>query len=148
MSHNAGCEIVTSRMFNVPREQVFKAWTDPDHLKQWWGPKGFTNTFSEFDLKPGGYWRFIMSGPDGVDYRNESVFVEIVPPARLVFDHISGHRFRVTALFAGHPGKCALTWSMVFDSPEECEMVRSAIEAANEQNLDRLEAHLETMRRS
>ena len=66
-------EIVTTRVFNAARELVFKAWTDPDHLVHWWGPKGFTNTFQEFDLRPGGIWRFVMHGPDGVDYKNKSV---------------------------------------------------------------------------
>ena len=65
-------EIVTTRVFDAPRELVFKAWTDPDHLAKWWGPKGFTNTFQEFDMRPGGVWRFIMHGPDGVDYKNKS----------------------------------------------------------------------------
>ena len=49
-----------SRVFDAPRERVFRAWTDPEHLKQWWGPKGFTNTFHEFDMRPGGHWRFVM----------------------------------------------------------------------------------------
>jgi len=62
-----------SRVFDAPRERVFRAWTDPEHLKQWWGPKGFTNTFHEFGMRPGGHWRFVMHGPDGVDYKNHSI---------------------------------------------------------------------------
>ena len=92
-------EIVTTRVFDAPRERVFKAWTDPDHLARWWGPQGFTNTFHEFDLRPGGVWRFVMHGPDGADYQNKSVFVEITKPERIVFDHVSGPRFRVTTTF-------------------------------------------------
>src|SRR4051794_12623895 len=88
-------EIVATRVFDAPRELVFKAWTDPEHLAQWWGPTGFTNTFHEFDLRPGGVWRFVMHGPDGVDYKNENVFVEIVKPERIVFDHVSGPKFQV-----------------------------------------------------
>ena len=71
-------EIVTTRVIDAPRERVFKAWTDPEHLAQWWGPKGFTNTFQEFDMRPGGAWRFVMPGPDGVDYKN--VFVNPFGP--------------------------------------------------------------------
>lgn len=56
-------EIVSSRIFTSPRELVFKAWSDPDHLKNWWGPAGFTNTFEAFDFRPGGRWRFVMHGP-------------------------------------------------------------------------------------
>jgi len=66
---------------------VFKAWTDPDHPAHRWGPKGFTNTFHEFDLRPGGIWRFLMHGPDGVDFKNKSVFVEVVKPEAKMARH-------------------------------------------------------------
>ena len=65
-------EIVTTRLLDWPRERVFRAWTDPAHLARWWGPKGFTNTFHEFDLRPGGLWRFVMHGANGADYQNKS----------------------------------------------------------------------------
>ena len=94
-------EIVATRVFDAPRELVFRAWTDPDHLVHWWGPKGFTNTFHEFDMRPGGVWRFVMHGPDGTNYKTESVFVEIVKPERIVFDHVSAPQFRMTATFDG-----------------------------------------------
>ncbi len=55
--------ITSSRIVNAPRELVFMAWTDPQHLQNWWGPKGFTNTFHEFDLAPGGRWKYTMHGP-------------------------------------------------------------------------------------
>lgn len=58
------CEIVTTRIFTFPRQLVYKAWTEPQHLKNWWGPKGFTNTFNIFDLTVGGRWSFVMHGPD------------------------------------------------------------------------------------
>jgi len=78
-------EIISTRVIAAPRDLVFKAFSDPENLARWWGPKGFTNTFHEFDLRPGGAWRFVMHGPDGVDYPNESVFVEVVKPERIVF---------------------------------------------------------------
>jgi len=59
-------EIVTTRVFDAPRELVWKAWTDQKHVEIWWGPKGFTNTFKKFEVKRGGKWVFIMHGPDGV----------------------------------------------------------------------------------
>ena len=93
----ADLQIVSTRVFDFPRDLVFRAWTEPVHLAHWWGPKGFTNSFHEFDLRPGGNWRFAMHGPDGVDYKNHSVFVEIVAPERIVFDHVSGPHYRVTA---------------------------------------------------
>jgi uncharacterized protein YndB with AHSA1/START domain len=138
-------EIVTTRVFDAPRERVFEAWTDPDHLAQWWGPKGFTNTFEEFDLRPGGNWRFVMHGPDGVDYKNHSVFVEVVKPERIVFDHVSGPQFQVTATFAEQAGRTRLTFRMLFESAAKCEMVKGFAVEANEQNFDRLEVELEKM---
>jgi uncharacterized protein YndB with AHSA1/START domain len=142
----AGREVVTTRVFDAPRERVFRAWTEPDPLARWWGPKGFTNTFQEFDLRPGGFWRFVMRGPNGAEYPNESVFVEIVEPERLVFQHLRPvHRFQVTADFEDLGGKTRLVWRMLFESADECEKVRRFVVEANEQNLDRLEAELATM---
>lgn len=139
-------EIVTTRVLTAPRELVFRAWTDPDHLVRWWGPKGFTNTLQELDLRPGGRWRIVMHGPDGTDYPNESVFVEVVPPERLVFDHLEPiHRFRTTVTFAEESGGTALTWRMRFATVAEYDRVRSYVAAANEQNIDRLEAELARM---
>jgi uncharacterized protein YndB with AHSA1/START domain len=65
-------EIVTTRVLNVPQELVFRAWSDPDHLVHWWGPKGLTATFYEFDLGPGGIWRFVLHGPNDVEYQNKA----------------------------------------------------------------------------
>ncbi len=138
-------EIVTTRVIDFPRELIFKAWTDPNHLANWWGPSGFTNTFEEFDLKPGGHWRFVMHGPDGTDYPNHSVFVEIKSPERIVFDHISGPNFQVSAIFEKQNDKTKLTFRMFFESVEECDQVKKYAVDANEQNLDRLEAELAKM---
>lgn len=138
-------EIVTTRVFNTPRELVFKAWTDPKHLAQWWGPRGFTNTFHEFDLRPGGLWRFVMHGPDGTDYQNKSLFVEVVKPERIAFDHVSGPQFQVTATFAEQAGKTRLTFRMLFKSAAECDKVKVFAVEGNEQNFDRLEVQLAKM---
>lgn len=73
-------EIVTTRVFPAPRAVVFAAWTDPDQLRQWWGPRGFSNTFHVCEMRPGGLWSYTMHGPDGKDYPNEARFVEITPP--------------------------------------------------------------------
>ena len=144
-ANTADREIVTTRVLNAPRELVFKAWTDPDQLVQWWGPKGFTNTFHEFDMRPGGIWRFVMHGPDGVDYQNKSVFVEVVNPERIVFDHVSGPRFQVVATFAEQAGKTTLTFRMRFESAAECDKVKAFAVEGTEQNFDRLETQLAKM---
>ncbi len=132
-------DIVNQRLLNAPREKVFRAFSDPALLATWWGPNGFTNTIHEFDLRPGGNWRLTMHGPNGADYENESVFREVVAPERIVFTHLEPvHRFDMTMEFKESNGQTALTWRMHFDSAEECAKVRSFIEAANEQNFDRL----------
>jgi uncharacterized protein YndB with AHSA1/START domain len=141
----AAREIVSTRVVGAARELVFKAFSDPDHLVHWWGPKGFTNTFQEFDLWPGGTWRFVMHGPDGVNYKNKSVFVEIVKPERIVFEHVSGPQFQTTIALTEQGGKTKITWRMLFKSATECDKVKKFAVEANEQNFDRLEAELAKM---
>lgn len=141
----AALDVVSERIFDAPRALVFQAWTDPAHLSAWWGPKDFTNTFHEFDLRPGGNWRFIMHGPDGRDYPNHSIFREIVVPERLVFDHVSGHRFRVTATFEDLGAATRVVWRMRFESAAELAAVRPHVVAGNQQNLDKLAARLAAM---
>jgi uncharacterized protein YndB with AHSA1/START domain len=139
-------EIVTTRVIAAPRESVFRAWSDPIHLARWWGPTGFRNTFERFELRPGGTWEYVMHAPDGADYRNRCVFVEIVPPERLVFDHLLPyHAFRVTATFAPAKGGTRVTLRMLFESAAECARDRDFIVVANEQNFDRLETELAAM---
>jgi len=135
-------EIVTTRVLNAPRERVFEAFSDPAHLAQWWGPKGFTNTFGEFDLRPGGTWRFVMHGPNGADYQNHSVFIEVTKPERVVFQHVSPPRFQFSLTLAEQAGKTHVTWRMVFETAAERDKVAPIAVEGNEQNLDRLEALL------
>jgi uncharacterized protein YndB with AHSA1/START domain len=80
-----GNELTITHILNAPRELVFKVWTDPRHLAQWWGPKGFTNPVCEIDLRPGGAILIHMCGPDGTVYPMSGVYREIVAPERLVF---------------------------------------------------------------
>ncbi|MBE1446685.1 SRPBCC family protein [Paenibacillus sp. OAS669] len=131
-------EAVASREYDVPRELVFRAWTTPDLLAQWWGPEGFTNTFHECDIRPGGTWRFTMHGPNGADYPNHCVFVEIVPFEQVVLDHVSGPEFRVTASFEDLGGRTKVTFRQTFKKAEVFEQVKAYCVEGNEQNLDRL----------
>jgi uncharacterized protein YndB with AHSA1/START domain len=140
-------EFVHSRLIDAPRERVFRAFADPAHLARWWGPKGFSNTFEVFDLRPGGTWRFVMHGPDGTDYPNESVFREIVAPERVIFEHLSeGHHFFMTITFAAQGERTLVGWRQVFDTPEHRERIAKFVLDANEQNLDRLEAEVRNVR--
>jgi uncharacterized protein YndB with AHSA1/START domain len=136
-------EIVSRRVFAAPPALVFEAFSDPNRLARWWGPKGFTNTIHEFDFRPGGAWRFVMHGPDGTDYANASDFVEIAKPNRIVYVHQKPmHRFRMTMSFEERAGHTELVWRMLFDTAAEAARVRGFIAEANEQNFDRLESVL------
>jgi len=138
-------QIVSTRLFDVTQGQMFKAWTDPGILSQWWGPDGFTNTFHEFDLRPGGSWKFIMHGPGGDNYPNECIFIAVTEPLQLIWRHISAHEFYGIANFEAEFGKTRVIFKMIFDSAEECKKVRRFIMDANEQNFDRLERELGAM---
>lgn len=144
----AEVEIVSTRVLGAPRDVVFEAFSDPDRLVQWWGPAGFTNTFSEFDLRPGGAWRFVMHGPDGTVYELAKDFVEVVRPERIVLQHLQPmHRFRMTMIFTEQSRGTELTWRMLFEATEDPRALERFIVEANEQNFDRLERYLETSSR-
>jgi uncharacterized protein YndB with AHSA1/START domain len=80
-------ELVITRIFDTPRELVYKVWTDPEHVKNWWGPKPFTNPVCEIDLQPGGRFHYVMRSPDGMDFPMKGTFIEIVPNERLVYSN-------------------------------------------------------------
>lgn len=135
-------ELATSRVLAAPRERVFQAISDPARLARWWGPNGFTSTFHEFDLRPGGRWRLDMHAPDGARYPNESVFVEVAPPERLVIRHLSGPHFELTITLTESGGATTVGWRQRFDTAEECRRVARFAVQANEENLDRLAAQV------
>jgi uncharacterized protein YndB with AHSA1/START domain len=130
------CVIRVTRIFDAPREIVFRAYTDPDRVQVWWGPSGFTTTIHEMDVKTGGHWRFTMHGPDGTDYPNEVVYREVEAPVRLVYVHGPQPKFDVTVTFEDLDGKTRLTMESRFATVAEREMVvreYHAIEGANQE---------------
>lgn len=135
-------ETSASRVLPASRERIWKAWTQPEHLARWWGPNDFTNTFHEFHPVPGGAWRFTMHGPDGRDYPNESTFIELIQPSRIVLDHTCEPKFRVVATFEEEGEGTRVTFRQTFESTQFLEKMRSFLESCNEQNLDRLTAEL------
>lgn len=136
-------EVLSSRLFAAPRDAMLAAFADPSRLAQWWGPKDFTNTIHEFDLKPGGRWRLTMHAPGGAAFENESVFVEVANPERVIFRHLEPvHAFEMTMTFAEEGSQTRLTWRMLFDSAAECARVKNFVVEGNEQNFDRLQSHL------
>lgn len=109
-------ELVLTRLIDAPRELVYRAWTEPAHLAQWWGPRGFTNPVCEIDLRPGGAILIHMQAPDGSVFPMKGTFKEIVPPERLVFvssaledeNGIPALEARNTILFEDAGGKTKL----------------------------------------
>lgn len=135
-------ELRTSRTIDAPRERVFLAFRDPARLARWWGPRGFTSRFATFEFRPGGRWSFVMHGPDGVDYANESVFVAVDEPARVVVEHVSPPHFVLTITLREEGAKTVVEWRQRFDSPEQRRRIAKFAVEANEQNLDRLAAEI------
>lgn len=136
-------EFVHARLIDAPRERVFRAFADPHHLARWWGPEGFSSSFEAFEFRPGGRWRFVMHGPDGTDYPNESVFLDIVAPERVVLEHLSeGHHFVMTITFTAQGDQTLVGWQQVFDTAAHRARIATFVQKANEQNLDRLAAEV------
>ena len=136
------CEILSSRLFRYPRTLMFRAWTEPELLARWWGPKGFTYTFHQFDLRPGGTWKFTMHGPEKGNYQNECVFFKIEEPTLIAWNRLSQPIFRVVATFEAEDRNTLLTFRMQFDTKEECDKIRKFVPDKNEENFDKLEAVL------
>jgi uncharacterized protein YndB with AHSA1/START domain len=146
----AARSIVVTRVFDAPRTLVFDAWTDSEHIGNWYGPRGFTITTYAMDVRPGGVWRFMMHGPDGVNYPNKITYLEIAKPKRLVYDHQDEGQpgyFRTTVTFTEEGLKTRLTMRALFQSAEEREAAvkkYNAVEGAY-QTLDRLGGQLGKM---
>ena len=139
-------EIVSTRIFKVPRTQLFRAWSEPEHLKNWWGPNGFTNTFNEFDFRVGGKWSFIMHGPNKGNYTNECEFIKIEAPSIIAWKRYSKPLFQVVATFEEITAtETKLVFKMLFNTAEECQKLRLFVVDKNEENFDRLEIELSKM---
>ncbi|MEK8128758.1 SRPBCC family protein [Paenibacillus filicis] len=134
-------ELISRRKFDAPMDEVYRAWTEPELLAQWWGPNGFTNTFHTFDVRPGGVWEYTMHGPGGANYPNRSVFHEVTSE-RIVLRHESSPHFMLTGTFESVSGGTELTFRQTFESGSDYHKLKSMCEEANEQNLDRLGALL------
>lgn len=132
----------TSREFPATREEVFAAFSDSERLARWWGPAGFTNTFSLCEFKVGGRWIFVMHGPNGADFPNESQFSEIEFPSKIVVQHISGPKYSLVIGLALSGAGTLVTWAQTFENEEFAKRVEAIVVPANEQNLDRLSAEV------
>src|SRR5678815_2121138 len=115
------CEIVLTRVFDAPRQLVFEAFSKPELLKRWFGPRGWSLVVCDVDFRVGGGFRFVLQGPDGRQMGMRGVYREIAPPERSVhiesFDDYPGES-QVTAVFTESGGKTTMTATVQYESKE------------------------------
>jgi uncharacterized protein YndB with AHSA1/START domain len=146
-SRNKPNELYLTRLYDAPLKTVWEAWVDPAQVAKWWGPRGFTITTHHKDVRTGGSWSYIMHGPDGVDYPNETKFLEVEKYSKMVYDH-GGFKdkppmFRVTVIFTEIAGKTQMDFTMVFPTPEIAAQSKIFIKNANGNSTwDRLAEYL------
>ncbi|TLV03731.1 SRPBCC family protein [Dyadobacter luticola] len=138
-------ELLITRTINAPIELVWEVWTQPEHISKWWGPNGFSTDISVMDVEAGGAWDLVMLSPDGTVYPNRSVFREVIPFKKLVYDHISHPHFTATVEFEALGEQTFLKWQMLFES---AELLRGVVKAHNaaeglKQNVAKLDAYLQ-----
>ena len=131
----------TSRTMPYSPQKIYGAFASADLLASWWGPEGFTNSFEIFEFTTGGRWKFVMHGPDGKSYPNESIFSALIPDAKVAIRHDCAPQFTLTIELTAVSSGTHLTWEQVFEDAETAQAVKRRVGSANEQILDRL-AHV------
>ena len=139
---------VITRLLDAPRDLVFEAWTRPEHMVRWWGPRDFTVPACEVDFRPGGAFRVCIRSPDGSDYWIRGVYCRIVAPEHLDFtceaDDAKGNLFAaefITVTLAEYGSKTKLTLHIRIEWPADAPAMLGRMEASWNQSLDRLAAH-------
>ena len=143
-SSTADRELRLSRKLNAPIDLVWEVWTQPEHIANWWGPDGFTNTVHTMDVVPGGEWDLVMHGPDGTNYKNKSIFKEIILHKKLVYEHITAPKFVATVEFQEQGDQTSISWHMLFETAEEFVQVVKTFKADEglKQNVEKLDVYL------
>ena len=133
-----------TRLLNAPVKLVWEAWTLPEHIANWWGPNGFTSSIHLMDFREGGEWKLTMHGPDGTNFPNRSIFREIIPLKKIVFEHFNPH-FITTVLFEAKGKETLMDWTLLFDTPEMSEIIVKAHKAdkGQKQTMEKLEHYLQ-----
>ncbi len=130
-------------LLDAPLETVWEVWTKPEHIKQWWGPNGFTNTIQIMQVETGGEWIFTMHGPDGNHYPNKAIFKEVVKHKKIVHEHFAPN-FIATIEFQPQGNKTRVRWHKVYETKELFALVEIQHKAAEgfEQTVDKLKTYL------
>lgn len=141
-------EIRIERVYDAPVRAVWAAWTDPEQVGRWWGPRGFSITTHSKDLRAGGSWHYTMHGPDGTDYPNVTKYFVVEPHKKLEYDHGGSDDrpplFRVTVLFEEADGKTTLKLTFALASAQAAAEVAKFIkQAGGNATWDRLAEHLD-----
>lgn len=136
-------ELLITRSLNAPIELVWEVWTKPEHLANWWGPNGFTNTITTMDMVPGGQFNLTMHGPDGTDYVNKSTYKEVIPYKRISYEHFNPD-FVATIEFEAQGDKTQITWHMLFETEELLKILIKAhnVSEGLKQNVEKLGMYL------
>jgi uncharacterized protein YndB with AHSA1/START domain len=140
-----------SRIFNAPRDLVWKVSTDPELMPKWWGPRYLTTVVEKMEVKVGGAWRMIQTDPQGNQYAFRGVYKEVDPPMRLTmtfeFEPMAGHISTQTIVLEELPdGRTKMTATSTFNTLEDLEgMLQSGMEDGAVESWDRLEELLETV---
>ncbi len=143
-------DVIATAVFDAPRERVFKAVTDANHIPQWWGPRMLTTTIDKLDLKKGGLWRFVQRDPQGNVYAFNGVYHEVKPPERLIytfeFEGVPGHIVLTDVNFEEQGGRTTMTEKSVFMSGEDRDaMLADDMESGATESMERLAELLEKM---
>lgn len=130
-------------LLKVPTDIAWEMWKNPEHIENWWGPNGFTNTIHKMDFREEGEWNLTMHGPDGKNYPNRSIFKEIISLRKIVFEHFNPH-FITTVLFESNNSETLLDWTLLFDSEEMFDIIVKAHKAdqGQKENIEKLEKYL------
>jgi uncharacterized protein YndB with AHSA1/START domain len=137
-------ELIITRTLNAPIDLVWEVWTKPEHIANWWGPNGFTSTINVMDVISGGEWDLVMYGPDGTDYKNKSIFKEVILYKKIVYEHISAPKFVSTISFEEQGDQTHISWHMLFETAEQFIQVVKTFKADEglKQNIEKLDAYL------
>lgn len=139
-------EMSVTGMFKASVGRIWQVWSESEHIVHWWGPAGFSSTIHKMDFTEEGEWDLTMHGPDGTNYPNRSIYKEIVPLRKIVFEHFNPH-FITTVIFEEKGGETYLNWTLLFDSVEMYNVIVKAHKAdeGQRQNMEKLRAYLATL---
>lgn len=153
VSDAAARTITVSRTYDAPRERVFRAYTEPEHLARWWGPEGWQIETIAHELAPGGVWQYVLRGPEGMESWVKATYREVTPPTQVVysdaFTDAAGNTVEglpttlITIEFAEHDGRTTVTSTSLFDSEEDLrKVVEMGVVEGITETWERLAAYL------